>query len=271
MRISISNIAWELGDEDAIAGQLRDSGIALVDIAPGKYFPEPERAGAADIAVVRRLWADRGFAIEGMQALLFGTTGLNLFDDPDDVMLDRLSAICRIGGELGVRALTFGSPRQRDRAGLDDAATTAMAQRFFGRLGDRAAQAGVIVCLEPNPAAYGCNFMVSTLETRDVVAAIDHPAIRMQLDTGALAMNQEDPASTIAAVAPWVGHIHASEPQLAVLNGTSSVHSVAGEAIRQVLPQRVVTIEMAPSPDLPAPEAVARAVAVAQRHYGDAA
>lgn len=271
MRISVSNIAWDIAEEDAIAGQLSELGIDRVDIAPGKYFPEPAATTAAELAAVARLWADRGFAIEGMQALLFGTSGLNLFDDPDDVMLDRLAAICRIGGGVGARALTFGSPRQRDRLDLSDEATLAAAVRFFGRLADHAANAGVIVCLEPNPAAYGCNFMVGTLEARDVVVAVGHPAIRLQLDTGALAMNAEDPASTIAAVAPWVGHIHASEPQLAVLNADSATHPLAGAAIRSLLPNRTVTIEMAPSPVLPATQAVAQAVAAARQYYGDAA
>lgn len=271
MRISVSNIAWDMADEDSVARQLSELGIDRVDIAPGKYFPEPDAATPAEMAAVRQLWADRGFAIEGMQALLFGTSGLNLFSDPDDVMLNRLAAICRIGGGVGARALTFGSPKQRDRLALSDAETLAAAVRFFGRLAEHAANAGVIVCLEPNPAAYGCNFMVGTLEARDVVAAVDHPAIRLQLDTGALAMNGEDPASTIAAVAPWVGHIHASEPQLAVLSADSAAHPLAGAAIRALLPERTVTIEMAPSPVLTAAQAIAQAVGAVQKHYGDAA
>jgi len=267
MRISISNIAWELDEEPAIAEQLRAAGVERVDIAPGKYFPDPAAATEAEMAAVRELWRGRGFAIEGMQALLFGTSGLNLFADPDDVMLDRLSAICRIGGGVGARALTFGSPRQRDRTGLDEATTQEVAVRFFRRLGDVAVEHGVIVCLEPNPAIYNCNFMVTADETAEVVAVVDHPGIRMQLDVGALALNGENPATTIARHAALIGHVHASEPRLAVLGEGGAAHVDAAAAFRAARPELAVTIEMAPAP-IPHAEAVARAVTLAQEVYG---
>ncbi|MGC8000720.1 sugar phosphate isomerase/epimerase, partial [Salmonella enterica] len=71
-----------------------------------------------------------------MQSLLFGTTGLNLFSDEDGVMLTRLAGVCRTGRLLGARALTFGSPKNRDRSGLDDEAVRRVATDFFRRLGD---------------------------------------------------------------------------------------------------------------------------------------
>ena len=175
MRLSVSNIAWSLPEEEAIAAVMAERGLDRVDVAPGKYFPDPEAATDTEIAMVRRVWADRGFRIEGMQALLFGTTGLNLFNDDEGTMLRRLAAVCRIGEGLGARALTFGSPRQRDRAGLSDAAAVEQAIRFFRRLGDFAVDTGVVVCLEPNPVIYDCNFMIHTVEAAQIVRAVDHP------------------------------------------------------------------------------------------------
>ena len=269
MMISVSNIAWDIPEEPDIAALLRQRGIAHIDIAPGKYFPDPERATSAEVGAVRRLWEERGFAIYGVQSLLFGTSGLNLFDDPEERMLRRLEAICRIGSGLGTRTLTFGSPRQRDRSGLEDAAANAIAVDFFRKLGNAAGDAGVIVCLEPNPALYGCNFMVSTDETAAVVSAVDHPAIRLQLDIGALVLNGEPPEETIERHAPLIGHVHASEPRLVTLGDGGAPHHEAGTAIRAVRPDLVVTIEMVASPARPRREEVARAVDLAVRCYGD--
>jgi D-psicose/D-tagatose/L-ribulose 3-epimerase len=267
VRLSFSNIAWELDEEDAVAGLLASRGLTLVDVAPGKYFPEPAAVTEADLAAVRKLWADRGFAIEGMQALLFGTTGLNLFSDPDDVMFDRLVAVCRIGGGLGAKALTFGSPRQRDRTGLDDAAALAIASDFFGRLGDVAANHGVVVCLEPNPEVYGCNFMTTTKAAADVVAAIGHPAVRLQLDVGAIALNGESATQAVSDYAPLIGHVHASEPKLVVLGDAGAPHAEAAAALRRHRPELAVTIEMGPAPE-PHVAAVGRALDVAMGTYG---
>jgi D-psicose/D-tagatose/L-ribulose 3-epimerase len=271
MRLSFSNIAWDIAEEPAIADLLREHGVDRVDLAPGKYFADPAAATAGDIAAVRTLWEGRGFGIEGMQALLFGTTGLNLFADPDDAMIDRLAAVCRLASGLGARALTFGSPRQRDRAGLSDADADRIATDFFRRLGNAAVDAGVIVCLEPNPAIYGCNFMVRTDEAAAMVTRVDHPGIALQLDVGALALNGEPVAETITRHAALIGHVHASEPQLVTLGDGGALHAEAGVALRRARPDLTVTVEMVASTTQPHLAEVARALSVAQLHYGDGA
>jgi sugar phosphate isomerase/epimerase len=268
MRISVSNIAWDIGEEPDIAVLLRDEGIDRVDLAPGKYFADPEQATPSDITAVKNLWEKRGFRIEGMQALLFGTHGLNLFADADGLMFRRLAAVCRIGGGLGARALTFGSPRQRDRGELNDKDAQRIAVDFFSRLGDVAAAEGVVVCLEPNPAVYHCNFMVRTAEAAAVVEAINHRAVRLQLDVGAMALNQEDALNTIRQTKSLIGHVHASEPQLAVLGDGGAPHEPAAQALREYRPELTVTIEMAAAKESHL-TAVQRAVRLAKSVYGD--
>ncbi|MGA0605002.1 sugar phosphate isomerase/epimerase family protein [Phenylobacterium sp. VNQ135] len=268
MRLSVSNIAWDIADEPAAADMLSAAGITCVDVAPGKYFADPAAATVSEIEVVRRWWADRGFQIVGMQGLLFGTTGLNLFQD-DGTMLDRLAAQCRVGGLLSAQALVFGSPKQRDRTGLDEAKAQGIAVDFFRRLGDAAAQHGVLVCLEANPAMYGCNFMVRTDEAAAMVRAVDHPAVRLQLDVGTMGVEGEDPAAVIAAHADLFGHAHASEPGLVTVGEAGAPHAVAAETIRRLRPDLTVTVEMATQPDGLA--AVTRAVAAVTAAYGDAA
>lgn len=81
MRIAISNIAWDVSDDEAVAALLRRYEVDAIDTAPGKYFPDPRQATLDDINRVRHGWEARGIEITGMQALLFGTTGLNLFGD----------------------------------------------------------------------------------------------------------------------------------------------------------------------------------------------
>ena len=268
MRLSVSNIAWNIDEEAAAAELLAEAGIAHVDVAPGKYFPDPAGATDGEIATVGSWWRERGFAILGMQSLLFGTAGLNLFADADGRMFERLAQVCRIGGRLGARALTFGSPRQRDRTGIDDATATAIAVDFFGRLGERAQTEGVIVCLEPNAAIYGCNFMVATTETAAIVEAVAHAAIRLQLDVGTIALNDEPAAATVARVAPLIGHIHASEPQLRPLGDAGAPHQEVADTLRRLGRDDIVTIEMARASDEPPLDAVRRAIGVAKASYG---
>ena len=271
MRIAISNIAWETSDDELVASFLKKHDIDAIDIAPGKYFPEPGRASSEEISRVRDWWKSRGFDITGMQSLLFGTSGLNLFgsDDIRSAMLDRLAAVCRIAAGLGATRLVFGSPKNRDRSGLTDQETQTAAVGFFRRLGDIAARHGVLVCLEPNPVCYGANFMTSSEETACIVSEVAHPAIRMQLDTGAMTINGEDAAWAIRKYSPLFGHIHASEPNLVTLGDGGTDHSGVASAIRERLPGLVVSIEMLPSKNELNQVAIERALGVAIRHYRD--
>lgn len=269
MRLAISNIAWEPADDAAIAFLLNRAGVDAIDVAHSKYFPDPVVATDQDIERVKAWWSAQGIDITGMQALLFGTSGLNVFGPPDvqDTMLRHLDAVCRIGAGLGATRLVFGSPKNRDRSALTDERTTDVALDFFGRLGNIARARGVLICLEPNPVAYGANFMTNSTQTAQVVRLLDHPAIRMQFDTGALAMNGEDPDSVLADCASLIGHVHASEPNLLPLGDGTTDHARMHAALARHLPEQVVTIEMLATKTEPHLVSVERAVRAAARDY----
>jgi D-psicose/D-tagatose/L-ribulose 3-epimerase len=270
MRLGISNIAWDPRDDEALATLLRSHEIDAIDIAPGKYFPTPENATEVEVGKLRAWWRARGIEITGMQALLFGTSGLNIFSDDavQGAMLERLRAVCRIAGLLGAPRLVFGSPRNRDRGDLDEGVALRIASEFFRRLGDIARHEGVLICLEPNPERYGCNFMTTGQETARVVSTVDHPAICMQLDTGAMHISGEDVGSFLAQHADLIGHIHASEPGLVPLGDGGVSHQDIAHAIWAKLPNATVTVEMLEVRDEPVEVAIDRALRVAKLAYG---
>jgi sugar phosphate isomerase/epimerase len=269
MRLAISNIAWDISEDEEIAKLLNRYDVDAIDVAPGKYFPEPAKATDEEIARVKRWWEERGIEITGMQALLFATTGLNVFGSPEvqHAMLQHLTAVCRIGAGLGATRLVFGSPKNRDRQGLNDEQVREIAISFFRRLGDIARSYGVVICLEPNPPCYGANFMTTSTETAWVVGQIAHPAIQMQLDTGAHAINGEDPLTVLQHCAMLIGHIHASEPDLLPLGDGGTDYGKAAAALKQQLPNYVVSIEMLATKNEPHPASIERALGVAICHY----
>lgn len=272
MRLAISNIAWDVAEDEAVAVLLQRYQVDAIDIAPGKYFSQPAKATSSDMLRVKDWWAARSIEITGMQALLFGTTGLNVFGPPAsrDAMLHHLDGVCRIGASLGASRIVFGSPKNRDRNALTDMQAASVALPFFRRLGDIAATHGVMICLEPNPTCYGANFMTNCYDTAQMVKQIAHPAIRMQFDTGALTINGENPIAVLQTDAELIGHVHASEPKLLPLGdcgdgGTD--HASIGKYLSTYLPQHLVTIEMLATQDEPHLIAIERALEVAVLHY----
>lgn len=244
--ISISNIAWDVSIDEIVSDILVENGVSYIDIAPPKYFKEINKTHDYEILKVRDYWVDKGITPLGMQSLLFGTHGLNVFGTPSvqKKLLEHLAGICHIGNILGARKLVFGSPRNRDRSHLSDKQTLDIACKFFNHLGDIARKNNVIICLEPNPACYNSNFMTNSIETAEMIGVINHSHIRMQLDVGAMDINNESPDEVIKHVAPWVQHIHISEPQLAPLNINNLFHRKVSEAIHKYLPNMPMTIEM---------------------------
>jgi len=269
MRLAISNIAWDVSEDAAIADLLLGYNIDAIDIAPGKYFPNPVEASEDDISRVRSWWADRGIEITGMQSLLFGTTGLNLFGSAEvqAAMLTHLGAVCRIGSGLGSTRLVFGSPKNRDRSGLTDSEALDIATGFFRKLGEIASSQSVSICLEPNPTCYGANFMTTIAQTSHVVEQVAHPAIRMQLDTGAITINAEDVVDSIDRYAHLIGHVHASEPNLVPLGDGVTDHRKVYEALSHRLPHQVVSIEMLATKNEPHIVSIERAIKIASNIY----
>lgn len=269
MRLAISNIAWDIAEDTSVAKLLDKFGVDAIDVAPGKYFPDPANANDEDIANVRRWWAGHEIEITGMQALLFGTVGLNVFGDSksQQAMLEHLRAVCRIGAGLGATRLVFGSPKNRDRSGLSDAQALEQAVSFFRRLGCTAQEHGVIVCLEPNPTQYGANFMTTNAETAHVVAAVGHEAIRMQFDAGALTITGESPEALLECSSRLIGHVHASEPDLVPLGDGGTDHQLMHRALSQHLPEHLVSIEMVATKEEPHLQSIERALVCAVKGY----
>lgn len=246
MRIGISNIAWDVKEDTSVSKILTKYHIDAIDIAPSKYFPDFNNLKKSEIEKIKYWWQDQGIEITGMQSLLYGTTGLNLFGavELQTSMLKHLEKVCYIAEILGSPKLVFGSPKNRNRLDLSDQDVLQISTAFFKKLGDIAQSHNVIICLEPNPVCYGANFMTTTDEAALIVRQVDHPAIKIQLDTGTIAINNEDILDILVKHKDIIGHIHLSEPQLIPLEGSSESHRHYSELIRHHLPDALCTIEM---------------------------
>jgi len=273
MRLGISNIAWDTKDDALIADLLRELGIDAIDVAPGKYFQNLESTEARDVIAIRKWWEGKGIEITGMQSLLFGATGLNIFSEinSQQTVIRRLGNICKIAAALGATRLVFGSPKNRDRGNLNICDANKIAADFFRRVGDEAQRNKVLICLEPNPKIYSSNFMTNSYETADVVKQVQHPSIKMQLDTGAITVNEEDPNVVLANFHSLVGHVHASEPHLVPLGTGTTNHRIMSEAIQKHLGDTLVTVEMLSPAGRNPLEFIEPALQNARHHYHSSA
>lgn len=241
MSLSISNIAWNTNLDESIAELLNKHDVHCIDIAPGKYFNNLMKVETSEILSVKHFWDMRRISIIGMQSLFYGTKGFNVFGETNADMLSYLDIICKTASILGARFLTFGSPKNRDRTGLSDSETLDGALSFFYKAGKIAQNYDVLLCLEPNPKEYGANFLTTTKETYNFIKMLNHPNIKLQLDVGALILNNETNA-VIDMSSDMIGHIHISEPQLRPVGANQAEHSLFSLTIKKLESNK--TIEM---------------------------
>lgn len=223
MKLAMSNIAWLPDEADECLGLLHDAGAKGLEIAPGLTFPHETDPFNPSPSAVSALFASleaHELQLVSMQSLLFGVQNARLFGTPSerDAFEEGLLRAIHLAGILGIPNLVMGSPGNRAiPEGMARKDAEAVACATFRRLGDMAQKAGTCLALEPNPAAYGTNFLTTLTEAVDFAALVDHPGVTVNFDIGALHMNDEfergcelyDYGRNV------ISHVHISEPNLA--------------------------------------------------------
>ena len=230
--ISISNIAWPKESDDEAIDLSRRLGFMGIELAPGKVFSSSN--GLAEACAYRERLGELDLCIPAFQAIVFGVEDCALFGtDAQRANLSRhLEKVARLAGAAGAGACVFGAPKLRDPGELRPEAAFGQAVEFFAALAPAYEAEHCALTFEANAAHYGCKFVTHTDEAIALVKTVDRPGIRLQLDTGTIALNDE-PESVIEAAAPLTGHFHASEPDLVPVGSSRTDHRALGRRLRE--------------------------------------
>ncbi len=252
MKIAVSNIAWAPAERRNVYAVMQRHGAKGLEIAPGLLFPDETDPFAPSDAAVTAMYdelSEFDLTLVSMQSLLFGVQGAALFGSEDERQAfgAGLRRAIDLAGRIDIPNLVMGSPKQRvvpDGMSLD--AAFDLAADLFRRLGDAAAAKGTVIAMEPNPAAYGANFLTDFDSALRFVGYVDHPAVTFNFDIGALHMNDAfdrvgDYARTGLA---RTSHVHVSEPHLAPAPRDSGEAGRLLSALGREGYKRWVSIEM---------------------------
>lgn len=223
MKFAVSNIAWAPADRAVAYGALKAAGISGLEIAPGLFFAgaaDPFSPTEAEAAPRLAEIENAGLTLVSMQSLLYSVSGAAVFEGPK--ALERLKAgmgrAIDLAGRFGIPNLVFGSPRQRIvPEGVEMCDAMELALEVFRDLGNQAVAAGTVIAMEFNPPAYGTNFLNDVDQALSFVKAAAHPGVKLILDLGAMHINGDfdQIEAVVAEAAPYLSHVHVSEPDLA--------------------------------------------------------
>lgn len=241
---AVSNIAWPASDLDEALALLPKLGFTAVEIAPFNVFGTWD--GVLDAAPgLRQRITDHGLHCAALQGILYNVPGATLFDDPAALHV-HLDLVARLAEVLGAAACVFGAPRQRDPGTLPPAEAHAKAVDVFRAIGPAFATRGTSLAIEANARRYACRFLVTTEEAAAFVAAVDTPGIGLQIDTGTILLEHEDPA--VLGRAANAVHAHVSAPDLAPIT-PGPEHLAMAASLRASGYAGAISIEMRPTPD----------------------
>lgn len=215
MTFGICHELFEGWPFDRVCRLVRTIGYDALELAPFTFAESVTDWPAADRARTRAVAADHGLAIIGFHWLLAKTEGLHL-TSPDAATRARtaryLVALGRACHDVGGRVLVLGSPQQRRRLpGVSADEAMAYAAQTVRAAMPAIGDLGVSLCLEPlSPAE--TDVMNTCAEAMTLIAAVDHPACRLQLDVKAMASEPTPIVELIRRYAPYAGHVHANDP-----------------------------------------------------------
>lgn len=253
VEFAVSNIAWSPQERDGAYALLQGAGITGLEIAPRLFLPDsadPFRPTPAEVRAALGAAEAAGVQLVSMQSLLFGVEGAQLFDRECGGQLAFVRGLERaidLAGVLGIPNLVMGSPKQRLRPeGLSTAEAQDAAAVVFTPLADRARTAGTRIGMECNPAAYGANFLTRAEEVLDFVQAMDHPAVTVNFDIGAMHLNGvfDTTPDALSAAIGRIGHVHVSEPFLAPAPADPEALAPLLQCLQDLGYDRAVSIEM---------------------------
>jgi len=272
MKLAISNIAWDKSEDAAVFGLMLKYGFTGLEVAPGRVFEQPFEAAQKDITGFLLNISSYGIKPVAMQALLFGRPDLKIFgpEETRKQTLEYLKNVILFAQRLGIGALVFGSPKNRDTGGMEKTAAEKIAIFFFRELAVFAARHGAKVCIEPNPAIYGTDFINTTNEAALFVKSVNNSAFSIHIDTGAIIMNGEDPARSAGVLAPRSAHVHISEPGLDPVPQATSIeiHEKIASALRKNNYAGFVSIEMKKPDAVKRLETIEKALSFVREIYG---
>ena len=246
MKIAISNIAWNLQEDENILKLLKKYSILGVEIAPTKVWKNPTEESYQTINNYRKYWKKNGISVSSTQSILFGHPELLIFGNKDkrNATLIYLERMIRVSAQLGAEAIVFGSPKNRNRFNISKIQALNIAYDFFFKIATISKKYNVFFCIEPNPIEYGTNFINNTNEAVELVENVNHPNFKLHLDSGVMTVNKENVQKAITKGFPYLRHFHISEKILAPIGSGKTDHQKIASILRSLKYKHWVSIEM---------------------------
>lgn len=241
MKLSISNIAWDISKDDEIYILMKKYGYIGLEIAPTRIVSTEQPYSKENITKAKQILENTGFEIPSAQSILYGKNE-KLFGSEEERarLLNYLYKAIDYAEAVNCNNLVFGSPK--NRVINDIAKEYNIAVDFFNKAGNYASNKNVIIAIEANPKIYGTNFINDTYAAFQFVKDINNTAIKINYDLGTVIENNEN-INDIEKFIEEINHIHISEPYLELIK-ERNIHKKLFNILKSNNYEKYISIEM---------------------------
>lgn len=246
MKLSISNIAWDITQDEIMYEYLHKIGFDGIEIAPTRLVADnPYNNIALSVEKVKYIKEKYNLSISSMQSIWFGRTE-RIFGTKEErcSLINYTKKAVDYAAAIDCKNLVFGSPKNRI---IDNPSMMDIAIEFFYKLGENAKANGVVIALEPNPEIYNTNFINKTNEAIQFVKKVNSKGLQVNMDLGTIIWNNEK-INDIVDDIDLIHHIHISEPYLVPIE-QRELHKQLSHLLNNKY-DRFVSVEMKKLDDL---------------------
>ena len=211
IKLAISNLAWQIKENEVIFDLLHEYQFDGIEIAPTKIFPINPYDHITEAVKFGDKLSKYGFYIPAIQSIWYGREE-NLFASEEEFifLVNYTKNAISFARAIGARCIVFGCPKnrncinnmQKDRWSI-----------FLEEVLSVCVKKNIIFLIEANPRQYGTNFITTTKEAIYDVQNHNHNNYAINLDIGTMLINGEMVKDVFCY--NKIKHVHFSEEGLA--------------------------------------------------------
>lgn len=245
-KIAISNLAWDKSKDQQVLGAMHGLGIYNLEVSPFRDLANTIEVDTDFNCRVSKLLDSYGIHIVALQSLMFRYPKVSIFENKNirSDIFKHLISVLRFSKKVGSNIVVFGSPKNKIKGRMPRKEAHKIARGFFGKIALEAQKFNITFCIEPTPVAYGADFIRNTKEAVDLIKAVGHKSLKINLDIGSSILNKEKVKKIIRDNVKYIGHVHISEPHLKTINFNPTFHKSIAKALNGSAYDGIVSIEM---------------------------
>jgi sugar phosphate isomerase/epimerase len=215
MRLTISNLSWNLGENFKVLNIIKKFNIKNIEISPSKIFNN--NYTSRNIKKNQYFWSKEKIKFYSMQSILFSIKNAYLFGNKmqQKIFFNEIKKKIILSKKVGIKVIVFGSPLNKkifSERNLDN--LNKIAYNSFKKISKICKKYKIYFCIEANPKIYNCEYLNYTKDAIRLVKRINSKFFKLNLDLGTIIENNESSKNIIEDHIKLIGHAQISVPYL---------------------------------------------------------